>query len=74
MNDAAKRQVTSAGVARGAERHRSIAELTKRQVASPTFDRCGDALRKQQPPGDDVAIPGIDDGVDVLLEKIAVDV
>ena len=32
-----------------------------------------DPLRKKQPPRDDVAVPSVDDHLDVLIEQVAVD-
>ncbi|ELP30160.1 hypothetical protein RBSWK_05918 [Rhodopirellula baltica SWK14] len=39
-------------------------------TATP-LDRSRDSLRKKQPPRDDVSIPGVDDCIDVLIEKVA---
>ena len=41
--------------------------------AATPLDRPGHALGQQQPPGDDVPVPGVDDHVNVLVEEIALD-
>ena len=40
-------------------------------LKSPGFST-GDALRQQEPPGDDVLVPGVDDHFHVLVEQIAI--
>ncbi|MBL4684850.1 MAG: hypothetical protein JKY37_09695, partial [Nannocystaceae bacterium] len=47
-------------------------DFAERLEPTTAFDRTGDALGHKKPPGDDVSVPGIDDGVDVLVEEIAV--
>jgi hypothetical protein len=41
--------------------------------AAMPLDRTGNALREQQPPGDDAPVPGIDDHFNILVEEVAVD-
>jgi hypothetical protein len=48
-------------------------EFPERAGATTPFDRPGHALWEQEPPRDDVPIPGIDDHVNVLVEEIALD-
>ena len=43
-------------------------ELPERLEAATPLDRTGDALREEQPPRDEVPIPGVDDDLDVLPE------
>lgn len=48
-----------------------LGKFAKRSVSTATFNRSRDALRKQQPPRNDVSIPSVDDDIDVLIEKVA---
>lgn len=50
-----------------------LSEFPERLVAPALFDRTGDSLGQQQPPRNEVSIPGVDDAVDVLIEQVAVD-
>lgn len=47
------------------------AKLPKGPRACRAFDRSRDALRQEQPPRDEISIPGVHDRVDLLIEKIA---
>src|SRR5438132_1350768 len=47
-------------------------ELTKWLITGSPFDRAGDALGEQKPPGQHVSIPGIDNGLRRLIEEVAV--
>jgi hypothetical protein len=44
--------------------------LERAETATP-LDRPRHALGQEQPPGNDVAVPGVDDHVNVLIEEIA---
>lgn len=48
-----------------------LGKFAKRSVTATSLDRSRDSLRKKQPPRDDVSIPGVDDCIDVLIEKVA---
>jgi hypothetical protein len=43
-------------------------EFTKGCKATMPFDGTGYTLRQQEPPGDDIAVPRIDNNVDMLNE------
>ena len=47
-------------------------ELAKRGRTGAALDGTRHSLRKQQPPGNDVPVPGVDDRIDSLVEKIAI--
>ena len=48
-------------------------KFLKRGRAAALFDGSRNALRQEQPPRDDISVPGVDDYIDVLIEQIAVD-
>ena len=74
MDNALERQLSRRGVNRSAKRNRAVpGQFPKRLITAPPLDRPGNALRQQEPPRNDVAIPGIDDHVDLLVEQIAFD-
>jgi len=47
-------------------------DLSERLDSPATFNRSRDALRQQQPPRDDVSVPGVDNYFYGLIEKITV--
>ena len=47
------------------------ADFPIRFKPSPALERSADALRQQQPPRNGVTIPGVDDGVHLLIEQVA---
>ncbi|MGA9043241.1 MAG: hypothetical protein WB421_22270, partial [Terriglobales bacterium] len=47
-------------------------DLTERLDSPAAFNRARDALRQQQPPRDDVSVPGVDNYFYGLIEKITV--
>ena len=49
------------------------AQLPEGGVAGSTLDGAGYTLRQKQPPGNDIAVPGVDDGFDFLAEEVAID-
>ena len=49
------------------------ADFSEWSVASTTFDGTRNALRQQEPPRNDVAVPCVDDDFHVLIEQIAFD-
>ena len=47
-------------------------EFSERLQPSAPFDGPGDSLRQEQPPWDDVPIPGVDDHVNILVEQVSI--
>src|SRR5262245_47790821 len=45
-----------------------LTQLAKRLMASALLDRARNALRNEQPPRDNVAVPSVDNDLDVLVE------
>lgn len=43
-------------------------DFTERLRAGSAFDRTGDTLGEEQPPGNDVPVPGVYEDVDRLVE------
>jgi hypothetical protein len=73
VDDAPERQPPRAGLDRTAQRNRPLAaELSERLQAATPFDGPRHALRQEEPPRDDVAIPRVDDDLDVLVEQVTV--
>lgn len=73
MNDAFEGQASSGSENGMTKRNWTVPrELTKGAIARLTFDRPGDAVRNEEPPRDDVAIPWVDDGIDPLAEKVPI--
>ncbi len=40
---------------------------------APSFDGTGHSLRNEQPPRDDVSVPGIDDDLHLLVKEVAIE-
>ena len=73
MDDGPKRQLASGGFDCAAEGNGAFAgNFTKGSVAGAAFDGARHALRQQQPPRNNVAVPGVDDDLYVLVEEVAV--
>lgn len=53
--------------------HWHLAQFSKGLNPRSCLDRPRDALRYQQPPGEKVTIPGVDDDIDVLIEQVTGD-
>ncbi len=71
MDDRLKGQAARRGSDGTAKRNRAVlSELFERAISSEPLDGARDPLRKEEPPGDDVPVPGVDDGVNVLLEEV----
>ncbi|EEF93749.1 hypothetical protein CATMIT_01618, partial [Catenibacterium mitsuokai DSM 15897] len=47
-------------------------QFSKGPCPTPMLDGARYALRQQQPPRNDVAVPRVDDGLHILIEEIAV--
>ena len=47
-------------------------DLTERLDPPAAFNRARDTLRQQQPPRDDVSVPGVDNYFYGLIEKITI--
>ena len=66
-----KRKTTGRRQDRASQWNRAMAsDLTERLGPPAAFDRTRDTLRQQQPPRDDVSVPGVDDYFYGLIEKI----
>ena len=50
-----------------------LAKLPERPGPGSLLDRPGDSLGKEQPPRDDVAVPGVGDHFNRLVEQVALD-
>jgi hypothetical protein len=48
-------------------------QLPEGLLTGAPLDHARDALREQQPPRDQVAVPRVDDDLHVLIEEIALD-
>jgi hypothetical protein len=73
VDDRTKRQTPRAGLDRATERDRaSVPQLSKRLVTRPTFDGTRNSLRQQQPPRDDVSVPGVDDDIHILIKQVSI--
>lgn len=72
VDDGFEREGAGAGFDGAAEGdHRQAGEFAERGEAAAAFDGAGDALGEEEPPGDEVAVPGVDDDVDGLVEEVA---
>lgn len=47
------------------------AQLEEGLIAGAFLDGAGDALGEEEPPGDDVPVPGVDDAVHLLAQEIS---
>ena len=73
MNDALECKAPRSGQDSPTERQHTIAaKLTERRNPGTASDRAGNALGQEQPPRDDVPVPGVDDDLYVLVQQIAV--
>lgn len=73
MDDRLKRQLAGAGEYGAAQGDRPVlGQLTEWSVPAAPLDRAGDALRDQQPSRNHVAVPGVDDDVNILIQQVAV--
>src|SRR5690349_16247855 len=73
MNDRLERQATRAGHDSATEWNRSHpAKFSKRLGSAPTFNRSRHTLRKQQPPGNDIAVPGVNDHIDFRIQQVSI--
>jgi hypothetical protein len=50
-----------------------LGQLAKRSFARTTSNRSRNTLGNEEPPRDDVAIPGVDDDVYVLIQQVPLD-
>lgn len=74
VNDRPMRKSASARKHRRAERKDSATrKLSERVEPGSAFDRAGYALGKQKPPGEKIAVPRVDECIDVLVEQITVE-
>ena len=74
MNDGSKRKRSRAGNHSVAERKEpSRPQLAKWCRTTTTLDLAGNALRKKQPPRENVSVPGVDDDFDILVQEVALD-
>jgi hypothetical protein len=71
MDDGPEGQSASTGFDRAAERNRAVPhQLPEWFITGLALDDPSNPLRQQEPPGDDVALPGVDDDLHVLVEQI----
>src|SRR5581483_11676008 len=74
MDDAAKGQLPGGGKRGLSERKRAVpGKFTERLGSSLPLDGSRNPLRQQQPPGNNVAVPGVDNDLDRLGQQIAFD-
>jgi len=52
---------------------RHASEFSERLQPSAPFDDPGAPLRQEQPPRNDVAIPCVDDHVNLVVEQVSID-
>ncbi len=72
MYDASIRKTPRGGENSAAEWNRPVPrDLNKGLNAGMALDRAGNALRQQQPPGNQVSVPGIHDDFNRLIQKIS---
>ena len=73
MNDGFEGEFASTGDDRAAERNGArLAKFAERSVAAAFFNRTRNALRQEQSPRNDVAVPRVHDHIDILVEKVAI--
>jgi hypothetical protein len=69
VNNGAEGEAPGAGHDRPAERNRPHpCQFSKWTIAAASLYRARYALRKQEPPRDDVAVPCVDDDLDILFK------
>lgn len=68
VDDGAEGKAACVGENGVAERNGAFGKLLEGRVAAALFDGAGNTVRPEQPPRNDVAIPGVDDGVHFLIE------
>jgi len=74
MNDRLVGEAASRSLNCTAERDwPKAAQFTKGLIPAPTFDGTGHSLRNEQPPRDDVSVPGIDDDLHLLVKEVAIE-